>query len=89
MICSSPNQKFALNPTKNITKWRDKSRKKWGHPVGEEPIFFLTYPGTKLQILWCSKKYINLNCSAEKEISPANLQKRICFIFFDSVKVFL
>jgi hypothetical protein len=40
-MLSSPNQKFSLNPTKNITKWKDQSRKKWEGPRRGGTNFFL------------------------------------------------
>lgn len=38
---SSPNQNFPLNPTKNTTKWKDQSRKKWEGPRRGGTDFFL------------------------------------------------
>lgn len=38
---SSPDQNFSLNPTKNTTKWKDTSRKKWEGPRRGGTDFFL------------------------------------------------
>jgi len=51
--------KISFEPHKKHNEVEGYVKKKMGGTLWEEPIFFLIYPETQLQNLWCSKKDIN------------------------------
>ena len=54
-----PQSKISFEPHKKHNEVEGSVKKKMGGTLWEEPIFFLTDPGTQLQNLWRSKKDIN------------------------------